>query len=193
MPEIRSALSSELKSGSYGAMNELPGLILGEQRLGTLFQLTGWDTFEHDVKSLLEKYGFTNSGNFRQVQNKGDGWCFKIAPNRLLVRDKSGAGQIPEVDDQKLAVLDLSHARTVIRMQGGAVESVLYRLTPIDFSVAAFPAMCFSQCGINHVNVLIHRVSADCFDIYVPYTWALSVWQSICISAAQFGYRVEAI
>ncbi len=192
MPEIRSALSSQLKIGSYGAMQDLPGLILREQHPGTLFQIAGWDTFEHDIKPLLEQYSFSDIGNYRQVQNKGNNWCFRIAPDRVMIRDTSGAGRAPEVDDQTLAVIDQSHARTIIQMQGTEVEAVLSRLAPIDFSVAAFPPANFVQCGIDHVNVLIQRVSEDCFELFIPYTWASSVWQVIGINAAQFGYRVEA-
>jgi heterotetrameric sarcosine oxidase gamma subunit len=192
MPEIRSALTSEMTIGSYGAMNKSPGLILSEQHPGTLFQIAGWETFERDIKPLLEHYDFAGSGNYRQVQNKGDRWCFKIAPDRVMIRDTSGAEPVPDVDDQILTAVDLSHARTIIRMQGSAVEDVLSRLAPIDTSVVAFPEACFVQCGIDHVNVLIQRISQDCFDVFIPYTWASSVWQMICISAAQFGYRVEA-
>jgi heterotetrameric sarcosine oxidase gamma subunit len=192
MPEIRSALRSELKIGFYGAMNNSPGLILSEQHLGTLFQIAGWDTFERDIKPLLEHYDFVGSGNFRQVQNKGNHWCFKIAPDRVMIRDSSGVEPVPDVDDQILTVVDISHARTIIRMKGPAVGAVLSRLAPIDFSLVAFPETCFAQCGIDHVNVLIQRISQDCFDVFIPYTWASSVWQVICISAAQFGYRVEA-
>ena len=192
MPEIRSALSNQLKIGSYGAMQNSPGLILCEQRPGTLFQIAGWDTFEHDIKPLLEQYGFSDIGNYRQVQNKGDHCCFRIAPDRVMIRDRSGAGPVADVDDQTLAMIDQSHARTIIQMRGAEVEAVLSRLAPIDFSVAAFPPANFVQCGIDHVNVLIQRVSEDCFELFIPYTWASSVWQMICINAAQFSYRVEA-
>ena len=192
MLEIRSALSRELKAGSYGAMGDSPGLILCEQHLGSLFQVAGWDTFENDIKQLLSQYGFTDSGDYRQVQKSDDSWCFKIAPDRVMIRDTSDASCVPKVDDHTLAVIDQSHARTIIRMQGVDVEAVLSRLAPIDFSVVAFPAGCFMQCGIDHVNVLIQRISADCFELFIPYTWAASVWQVICLNAAQFGYQVEA-
>jgi heterotetrameric sarcosine oxidase gamma subunit len=192
MPDIRSALSSQLKTGSYGAIQISPGLILCEQQPGTLFQVAGWDRFERDIAPLLAQYGFSGSGNYQQVQNNGDSWCFTIAPDRIMIRDTSGAGCVPAVDDQTLAVIDQSHARTIVRMQGAEVEAVLSRLAPIDFSAAAFPPACFVQCGIDHVNVLIQRVSEDCFELFIPYTWASSVWQVICINAAQFGYQVEA-
>ena len=64
MLEIRSALSTSLVSGNYGAPTNTTTnpvtspLVLSERKLGFLYQISGWGQAEKNVKNHLNNLGF---------------------------------------------------------------------------------------------------------------------------------------
>ena len=128
------------------------------------------------------------------AQTAGEAQCFRIAPNRLLVRHPDPAVLIAasaRLDPAKTPIVDLGHARTVIRVEGSAAEDLLARFASIDFAEGSFPAGAFAQTGIHKVLTLIHRSAPQEFDLFVPVTWAATVWELLCENAAPFGYQVR--
>ncbi len=196
MLDSRSALTNHLYQGHFGlveaAGEDTVKLTLSEPSLGTFYQIAGWGSFEKDIQSILSNFKITGSGNFHDVQKAESISCFKIAPTRMVVRDSSGQNPVPTViNNDELVIVDLSHARTVIRLDGKYAEELLARSSGIDFSLLSFPVGGFVQTGIHHISILIERCSDHCFDLFVPTTWASSIWEIVTISSLQFGYRVE--
>lgn len=198
MPELRSALTAELRPGRFGAGSDEPSLVLSEQPLGTLVQISGWrDSFAGAAGAVLQRLGFAGVGEFDRAQATTAGVAFRIAPERVLVRLASSASwqAVPDgIDPALTPVLDLSHARTVVAVAGADVPALLARLLPIDFDDRAFPPGHFVQSGIHGVAVLVYRPAtsgAGGFEIYLPRSYAASIWDLIAESAAPFGYRVD--
>jgi heterotetrameric sarcosine oxidase gamma subunit len=79
---------------------------------------------------------------------------------------------------------------------GAAAPDLLARLMPIDFDEQAFARGRFVQSGIHTVSVLVHRIDSEAgapaFDIYMPRSFAVSLWDFITQTALPFGYRVDA-
>jgi heterotetrameric sarcosine oxidase gamma subunit len=193
MPEILSPLAHIQKAGSFGAhSNSGPGVNLSDSCTETLVQIAGWGDFEDAVLPGLREVGFNDAGDYRSCRHI-DGWhLFRIAPDRVLIAGQSEL-ELPGsiTGNDALAVLDLSHSRTRIIVDGTAAEEVMARLAPIDFRASSMPVDSFVQTGIHHVSVLIHRTDEMQFEIFTPVTWVRSVWELICLNAAPFGYIVE--
>ncbi len=53
------------------------------------------------------------------------------------------------------------------------------------------PALDVAQSAIHEVGVLIRRLSAESFDLYVYRGFALSFWEWLTEAAAETGYRID--
>ncbi|MEL6977789.1 MAG: hypothetical protein AAGM38_03805 [Pseudomonadota bacterium] len=172
-------------------------LRISEARPSALWQLAGWEDFEAAAHPPLAALGFTDSGDYRRARQSGAIGLFRLAPDRLwLTADGPQADAAIEeacagAAGPALAVLNLSHSRTRIAVEGDDAEALLARLAPIDFSPGAFPIEGFAQTGAHHISVLIHRPQEARFEILTPVTWARSLWEAICAAATPFGYETR--
>lgn len=194
MLERRSPLAHLIEASSAGMPDQHARLILSEQALGALWQVAGWQDFETAVEPVLSVLGFAGLGGHRSVRVSDATECYRITPDRILLRCPDAGvllGALDRALPGRLAALDLSHTRIVIRVSGEATVDLMARLAPLDFADAAFPIDGFAQTGIHGVPVLIRRQSEEAFDLVVPVTWAVSIWQFVCENAQPFGYAVE--
>jgi methylglutamate dehydrogenase subunit D len=198
MLEARSALDRHLQHGRFGAVSETPSLILSERPVGALVQIAGWrGSFERHAAPLMRRLGFHGIGDFATAQSAADAVAFRIAPERVLL-DLASASTwdaiAPAIDQAATPTLDLSHARTVVRVEGRDAANLLARLLPIDFDDTVFGMGCFAQSGLHSAGVLVHRLSRPIptYDIYIPSSYAVTVWGMIAESAVPFGYQVGA-
>lgn len=195
MAELRSPLAGAVVAGRHGQVGPNgPPLVLSEGNLGCLWQVAGWRDFADAAEPVLAALGWSGLGDHRTVRVSAGAECYRVAPDRLWLR-----GTEPTVIEAALALgptgrlakLDLSHSRCVIRLSGTKSEDLLARVSSLDFALRTFPIDGFAQTGIHQVAVLIRRLSQECFDIFVPVTWAVSLWDWLCTNAEPFGYVVE--
>ena len=195
MAEPRSAFHDCLMPGRYGpASDSGPALTLSESAVGGLVQLAGWgDDFVLHIQPALAGLGLAGIGDYETAGASDNAVSFRIAPQRLLVRcadaallERTAAG----LDNSVAAVVDLSHARAIIGIEGPGVEDLLARLATLDFRVNHFAPGRFAQTSVHHTGVLVHRLTATRFDIHVPSSFAVSLWDYVCICARPFGYEV---
>lgn len=198
MPEFRSPLSACYLPGRYGAGTGDAPLTLGEMPLGALFQIAGWpQSFATKAGAILSALGFAGIGEYATAQRAPGAIAFRIAPERILVRLFSPEARdavIAAADPVETPILDLGHSRTVMRIAGPAAKELLARLLPLDLDEGVFTAGRFAQTGLHGVSILLYRAddtpAAPVYDLYVPYTWARTVWDMVRECAAPFGYRV---
>lgn len=72
--------------------------------------------------------------------------------------------------------LDISHSRLVLRLQGRRASTVLERSCLVDLHPRVFPVDSCAHTLLARMPLLIHRVSADDFDLYVLRSYARSMW-----------------
>lgn len=198
MLEFRSPLAACCLPGRYGAGTGDAPLTLGEMPLGALFQISGWpQNFAIKAGDVLGALGFTGIGDHATAQRAPGAIAFRVAPERILVRlfrPSVGAAAIAAADPIETPILDLGHSRAVMRISGPANKELLARLLPIDLDEGVFVPDRFAQTGFHGVSILLHRVDdtpeGPVYDLYVPYTWARTVWEMVRECAAPFGYRV---
>jgi len=85
--------------------------------------------------------------------------------------------------------VDLSHSRTRIRITGARAAELLGRHLPLDLREASFPVAAVAASQLHHVGVTLWR-SARGYDLFIPRGYALSVWQVLLQTAAQFNAAV---
>jgi len=96
-----------------------------------------------------------------------------------------GAPLAPDIGPQQGAVLDLSHARTRLRIAGRRAAEFLNRHLPLDLRAAAFPEDAVASSQLHHVGVTLWR-SRRGYELFIPRGYALSVWEVLLQTAAQF-------
>jgi sarcosine oxidase subunit gamma len=85
------------------------------------------------------------------------------------------------------AVSDLSHGRSVLRLEGDAAVDVLAKGMAIDLHPTAFPAGRAVQTMIHHVDVLVHRRNASAFDLVVLRGFAEFFAEWLLFAGEEFG------
>lgn len=90
------------------------------------------------------------------------------------------------------AATDVSHGRCVLRIGGTAVRELLAVGISLDLHPRAFASGACAQTRFSGVGVLVHRLR-DCerFDLYVPRSYALHVWEMLRTAAGEFGYETR--
>lgn len=151
-----------------------------------LWQVAGWGDFNDQLGQILPHLPLEGFGDFLTAGRGQSGECmaWRIAPDKVLLEN---AGSLTRFQSDDVMVPDLSHARVAMTLSGARARDVLTQVIAIDTAPDAFTEGRFVQTGIHQVGVLIQCVGADAFDIYVPVTWAASVWEVLAINARSYG------
>ncbi|WP_298853035.1 sarcosine oxidase subunit gamma [uncultured Ruegeria sp.] len=188
MLELKSSLNTKLQAGRLGAQGDT-GITLGERPVRDLWQIAGWQEFETAAIKVLSDLGLGGLGSYSLASMAKGRTTWRIAPDKILIEN---TGNLSDYMSADLATLDLSHARTVISLSGRKSRDVLSQLIAVDVSDDAFPEGRFLQSGIHHVGELIQCVGDNAFEIYVPVSWAETVWEAICENAMPYGIEIIA-
>ena len=103
-----------------------------------------------------------------------------IAPQRYwLARTDSTEAhtQLASVDSNRLAVTDISHALSCIRLSGSCVQAVLRKGLPIDLHPKEFPPGSVATSAIEGIVVTVCNTGTS-YDVYCrrSFTASLSHW-----------------
>ena len=195
MPERRSALVECLRPGLYGAVAAgSPDLAIGEVTDLAMVQVAAIDAAQAwaalapaiGTSAPLARHGVASSGLTRVLWTGPGRWLVCEPESRDLV-SLIAERCTPEI----AAITDLSHARTVFRMEGNAARSVLAKLCTLDFDPPAFPADTCAQTQLGQVGALLDCRAGDTFDIAVYRGFAVSAWEMVTDAALEFGYQVR--
>lgn len=182
MLELKTPIGAQfaVAAAHTGAAPDPSAVKLTAASPGALVQLAGWGTFAEAVEPALRILEFAGLGDYKTARIADGSICYRLARDRVLLRSNNierlmrATSWLPPAD---VASLDLSHARWVLQVEGARAPDLLARLAPLDFSLPAFPVESFTQTGIDHVGVLVHRRTAERFEVLVPYTWMDSIWR----------------
>ncbi|WP_349365223.1 MAG: sarcosine oxidase subunit gamma family protein [Roseitalea porphyridii] len=122
-----------------------------------------------------------------------DAQAFRNAPGRWTVI--AGDVALPEALTRAVGdngtVVDLSHGRTVLRIDGEQSRRVLSKLFSIDFHPDAFPTEMGLATKHHEIFAQIQRVGGDAFDIIVFRSYARAFWHALTRASEEVGYAVE--
>lgn len=197
MADARSALHAVICPGVFGRETADPGVVLSERRGLALTQVAG---FAPGVVAgaLRDTLGIAVDGKPNRASAGGETLALWLGPERYLVL--SPAGRTPAASallgqaltPDRAGIVQLDHARTIVRLSGRNARDVLAKGCLIDIHPSALPAGACAQTALFHINALIHAAAADTFDLYVARSHGQSFWEAVTDAAGEFGCRVFA-
>ncbi len=194
MAERDSALDGHLQPGRYGEAADGPGVVFAEIRDIGPWQVAAWpQTLAAVAVRLAALTGAETVPGPLQAVAGPNGTVARIRPLVFWLTHAGEAAvtQAMDIDAETGSALDLSHSRTVIRIEGPRARDLLNRGLPLDLSPDAFPAGAFAATALHQVGVHLHNRGSG-YDLFVPRGFALSIWELLRETAAQFGYEVRA-
>jgi len=190
MVEPRSALDGHLAPGRHGSGPAAgPGIRLAERRIAALWQVAAWpDRLDAAGAAVARAAGAESApGPLRAVDGTA-ARAMRIEPLKWWLVAEAPLAR-PEIEPAEGTVLDLGHARTVLRLEGPALGDLMARLVSLDLRDAAFPEGAVAATGMHHVGVTLTR-RAGGIDLYLPRSFALSLVDYLLETAAQFGIEI---
>lgn len=84
---------------------------------------------------------------------------------------------------------DVSHGCCVIRIGGDAARDLFATGISLDLHPRAFAPGACARTRYDGVGVLLHCLRrVNCFDFYVPRSYAMHAWDMLRAAAGEFGY-----
>lgn len=190
MPERISSLSHACAPRVVGPVGEAgPGIRLGERRIGSLWQVSAWpDRMDAAGKAAAAAATCRTAPKPGGSATGKTATLMRVEPLKWWLLSEDEAPR-PALDPHDGTLLDLSHARTAIRIEGSQADALMARLLPLDLRPAVFPEGAVASSGLHHVGVTVLARSGG-FDLFVPQSFALSLFEHITHIAAQFGVEI---
>lgn len=90
------------------------------------------------------------------------------------------------------AVVDVSHSRAVIGLEGPKARDVLMKGTNIDTHPRKFgPDNCI-QARLGRCHMLLHQLDdSPAYDIYIHRSFAVYAWKWLCDAAREYGVTIR--
>lgn len=185
MADRRSALAAISAAAITGAP-----LVLREEPAETILQIQAWPDTIAAVEAVLAQALATDVPAAGHGAVVGDGSLLAIGAGRFLLLSRAGdkgADLLEAFSASDAVVTDISHGRTILRLEGDAADELLARCVPVDFDVAAFPVGRVAQTAIHHIDVSIHRRSVSEFEIWSLRSFAESLVEWMLDAGAELG------
>ncbi len=185
MADRASALEGHYSEGRFGTEGE-PGVTLCEVRAPTVHQIAAWpQTLAAVGARAAAAVGAAAAPAPRAAATGPGGALLRVEPLKWWIVEAPA----PELSPEEGATLDLSHSRTWLRVSGPRAATLLNRHLPLDLRESPFPVGSVASTAFHHVGVTLWRSEAG-FELFLPRGFALSLWEMLLESAAQFGVEV---
>jgi len=190
------ALEGRLLAVRHGAVGDAAGMIVQQVRPGAMAQLSG----ARDGAVLAAALGAFDVPVDLPLSRCSDGDGVRLlwnGPGRFLVssRRHCDAELSDELGtalaDTGAVAVDVSHARTVLRVRGPACRDVLAKGCPLD--VDGLRAGDCAATVVSHFNVLVHCDGPDSFDLYVTRSLALAFFEWLLHAGMEYGVEVSPV
>jgi methylglutamate dehydrogenase subunit D len=189
-PRRQSALGELPASLRPGGL-ERPAVAMHERAGLLIRQIAAWRDAEIGrLRALLRERLGIDLPDGPDAIGAGGGVALRVAPRRWWLVEAPDEGEDADLAAAiagHAALVDLSHARTVLRLDGPACRSVLAKLCRIDLHARALPPGRVVQTALGQVAALIHVLGdAPGFDLYLPRSLAASGVASVIDAAEEF-------
>ncbi len=87
-------------------------------------------------------------------------------------------------------MLEITQSRVWIKVSGSHAETLLNHFLPLDLREGAFPVGHVASSALHHVGVILWRTE-NCYNLFIPRSFAVSLWEMLCESAEQYGLEVQ--
>ena len=177
------------------------GVRLTVGTLHSVIQLATWPTGVSAWESAMQSaLGSAPSSKTGDVLDTKLGLVMRTGPEELMLVSNDGAHGNSTDTVAKLreavradigSVLDLSHARCRIRIEGEHCVNTLSKLFALDFRGDAFPVGKLKLSSHHHVPCALHRLGSTGFDAYLFTTYARELLETFADAALEYGLAVD--
>lgn len=194
----RAALHNRYTVGTTGPQRA-KGVIFAERRPLTIINLQGTAEDAAFRDAVQKQIGMELPGSTDTVASSGTHTIFWLGPDRWwLVLSSPEADSTLEDDlktalnEQVAAVTDVSHGWTAVRIGGEAARDLLAKLCSLDLHPRGFkPGSCV-QTELRGFYVVLHAVDeSPRFDLFLPRSYVVSMWEWLVDAAAEFTLRID--
>ncbi len=189
------ALDGAYAPGTYGASPEAPGVRLSRRGALAIVQVAAFAGSGDAVRQVAETVtGLAPDPTPIRATTQGDRSWLWTAPERWLLIAPADA--MPAIDlaaaipTEQGSVVDLSHARAAVRLEGADARAVLSKGCSLDFHPGVFGPGACAQSTLFHVATLIHCRDANSFDLFAFRGFGRSLWEMLVDAALEFGCEV---
>lgn len=181
-----SSLYQNYPKGVFGKKGKI-GIVFSEMNDLILYQVAAWPETLNDVGvKLAQTCNLKEFPSANKALNGSQVAMLRIEPLKWWFI----GGKIKELSPEEGSILDLSHSRTQLRISGNDSITLLNRHLPIDLREASFPLNSVASTAFHHCSVTLWR-SINGYELFLPRAFALSLWEILLESAAQFGYEIK--
>jgi heterotetrameric sarcosine oxidase gamma subunit len=154
---------------------------------GRLLQHHAWpDTYAEMADMVARRCGVAAGPGPGKSVHGAAGSLLRIHPQRLWqLSERSDAGGV-EIESHVGVSLDLSHARSIIRVAEAVAEPLLSRFIAIDLRPHRFAIDDIAITPLHRVSVVLWR-RPNGIDILVPRSFARSIWDLLAEVAERLG------
>jgi len=85
------------------------------------------------------------------------------------------------------SVTPLSHSRVRLAVSGPAVRAMLGKLVSVDLAPKRLRVGDFVQTALHHTGILLHRADEQRYELYLPRSFAASLWSWLNDAALSMG------
>ena len=146
--------------------------------------------FLNIIKKLFE-FDVPLSPNISSVSDKTR--IIWTGPNRWLIIEPETRDLISlvksQINETSISIVDLSHARSSIEIDGPMTRDLLLKGAAIDFHPEAFLINHCVQTTFFNLSALICCLDENRFNIFIARGFALDLWQKVQEAAEEFGYE----
>ena len=191
MSESVSALTNQLVPGYFGLPGD-PGVIIQEVVDFSLFQFAAWpQTLEQTGTLAALAIGAQDAPGPGQTINARRGTMLRIEPLKWwLLTANPVCIEFSELKAETGSVLDLSHSQAWLRVKGSKAATLLNHYLPIDLRPARVSEGTVVSTAFHHVGVTLYYTENE-FNLFVPRSFAVSLWELMYLSALQYGLEVR--
>lgn len=130
----------------------------------------------------------TTAGGVTALWLGPDEWLLTAAPGE----EDALAGRLAAaLEGHDAALVDVTDAATIIRLEGPHARDVLAKGCPLDLHPRAFAEGRVAQSLIGPIDVALHRTGPDAYDIHVRRSFADHLWRWLADAGLEYGVAVQ--
>lgn len=201
MPEryqFQSALATLGVEARARLVSTKPGIVLSERPADTQLAIRGDASDAGFSDAVTEALGLELPVVPKTVNRKSGKTLLWLGPDEWLAvtAAENGAGLAlgltSALEGIHHAVVDVSHSRAVIGLEGPNAREVLMKGTNVDLHPRAFATDNCVQAHLGRCHMLLHQLDdGPSYDVYIHRSFAVYAWNWLSDAAREYGLAVR--
>lgn len=190
MADPVSALDRHYAPGRFGTPGQA-AVTLEEVKVFSLLQLAAWPATVAELSAqCASALGVAKAPDLGKFIRAKTGSLLRIGPlTWWLITEGSAPVARPVIPPAEGSPLDMSHSTTWLKIGGKKADDLLNHFLPIDLRDASFPPGSVASTVLHHTGVTLWRTDRH-FNLLLPRSFALSLWELLQESTMQYGFDV---